>query len=198
MRSTFVIVLALLFSVPSFAQQQTESLGLTSFNAVPRGPQVLLTWNPTQGQAVSYQLEKSKNGLEFVAFGQIEASQNLLEFLETDFQPYQGMSYYRLKITNEDGTFSYSNVVPIKYNAAGEAISPVPVRKTSSTVTDTDNEMLVVVRDQSGNEHYAKVEVSDDGTPVECVNPDPTLTAGTYTIIGCSDQQFYSKQLVVK
>ena len=50
----------------------------------------------------------------------------------------------------------------------------------------------------SGDEYYSKIEISSAGDPVECSNADPNLTLGTYTIIGCSEQELYSKQLLVK
>lgn len=193
MRIFLSLVFAAVISVSAFAQQPLVTN--TSFNAIARGAQVLLSWNPEKNQTVSYQLEKSKNGSDFISFGQVEGSQNVNEFLETDFEPYEGLSWYRLKVTSSDGTVGYSNVVPVKYNDKGEAVSPVPVGQQNHS---SDQSMLVIVRNAHGEEFYSKVEVANEGNPVECTDPDPVLSTGTYTIIGCSDQNFYSRQMVVK
>ena len=177
----------------SLHSQQTVSL--TSFNAVAREKQVLLSWNPEISGIQTYELEKSKNGVDFVEFGNMQGSSINLEYLETDFNPFEGLSYYRLKLINEDGTSSFSNVVPVKYDENGNPVSPVP---TEAMALTKDKSVLVVLRSASGDEYYSKVNVASAGDPVECVNPDPVLNHGTYTIIGCSDQQLYSKQLVVQ
>lgn len=194
MRFILSLVLALSLSVSAFAQQ--AAISNTSFNAIARGPQVMLTWNPGTTEVVSYQLEKSKNGSDFIAFGQIEGTTKLLEFIETDFQPFEGLSYYRLKLTLSNGTVGYSNTVPVKYNSAGEPVSPVAVEKEKTS--SADESVLVVVRNSSGEEFYSKVDIANEGNPVECTVLDPVLSAGTYTIIGCSDQNYYSKQMLVK
>lgn len=194
MRFLLSLVLAVSLSVSAFAQQTV--ITNTSFNAIARGSQVMLTWNPGKTEVISYQLEKSKNGSDYIAFGQIEGTTQLLEFIETDFQPFEGLSYYRLKLTHSDGTVGYSNTVPVKYNANGEPVSPVAVEKEKGATSDQS--VLVVVRNSSGEEFYSKVDIANEGNPVECTDLDPLLSAGTYTIIGCSDQNYYSKQMLVK
>lgn len=194
----FLLTLALAgtLALPVFAQSTSSQLALTSFNAIPRGQQVLLSWNPDKAGVLSYQLEKSKNGNDYVSFGEVQGTQNITEFLETDFQPYAGLSYYRLRLTDASGAVSYSNVVPVKYNENGEAVSPV-ASEYPATLTP-EQEVLVVVRNAAGEEFYSKVEVETSGNPMQCKDGDPTLNSGTYTIVGCSDQQFYCKQMIVQ
>jgi hypothetical protein len=181
------------------AQKPSGSVALTSFNAVPRGAQVLLTWNPEKHGVVTYQLEKSKNGNDYVAFSEVQGAMTITEFFETDFQPYQGLSYYRLRLNNADGTVSYSNVVPVKYNEKGEPVSPVAAEADASgTTASPEQSVLVIVRNAAGEEFYSKVEVESNGNPVECKDPDPELSKGTYTIVGCSEQDLYCKQILVK
>lgn len=194
MRIFFSLVLAAVLATPLFAQAE-KNPALTSFNAVPRGKQVLLSWNSDVQGVQTYALEKSKNGTEFVAFGNVQGADAMTEFLETDFTPYTGLSYYRLSLTMKDGTVSYSNVVPVKYNDQGDPVSPVA---GATNVSKEDHGLLVIVRDNNGEEYYSKVEITENGDPVICSDPDPALNQGTYTIIGCSDQVYYAKQMVVK
>jgi len=168
---------------------------MTSFNAVARDKQVLLSWNPEVAGVQTYELEKSKNGVDFVDFGNMQGADINLEYVETDFNPYEGLSYYRLKLVGENGSATYSNVVPVKYDENGNPVSPVP---TAATTISKDSSILVIVRSAAGDEYYSKVKVTSAGDPVECFNADPNLNHGTYTIVGCSEQELYAKQLVVQ
>jgi hypothetical protein len=176
----------------------STSVTMTSFNAIARDRQVLLSWNPETADVKTYEVEKSKNGTDYIPFGKMQGATEITEFIETDFMPYEGLSYYRLKITNNDGTIVYSNVVPVKYDVSGNPTSPVTSSSNSSNEVIRDKSVLVVVRSAAGDEYYSIVSVTSAGDPVECFNPDPALTQGTYTIVGCSEQDLYSKQLVVK
>jgi len=193
MRFLFSLFAAVALAISMQAQQAAVSM--TSFNAVARNNQVLLTWNPEQPGVQAYQLEKSKNGTEFVPFGNVKGADLAAEFIETDFHPFEGLSYYRLRITNTDGSTGFSNVVPVKYDN-GQPVSPIAVADGQNNVKDKT--VLVVVRAPGGEEYYAKVQVASDGNPIECNNPDPLLNNGTYTIIGCSEQELYARQMVVK
>ncbi len=44
-------------------------------------------------------------------------STTLRDYAETDYQPYTGTSYYRLKQTDKNGVFTYSSIVPVNFNA---------------------------------------------------------------------------------
>ncbi|MBI3510472.1 MAG: hypothetical protein HY064_07390 [Bacteroidetes bacterium] len=197
MRLLITLAFSGLFFCSAPAQDLTSSdVSLKSFNAIARGKQVLLSWNTDVQGVKNYSLEKSRNGSDFVDFGNVQAADINTDYIETDFQPFDGLSYYRLKLVGADGSVSYSNAVPVKYNENGEPVSPV--EGTSYNHSSSDNSMLVVVMNPAGEQYYSKVEVTANGNPVECIDPDPLLASGTYTIIGCSDQEFYSKQILVK
>ncbi len=187
------------FAMTLHAQVETSSVTLTSFNAVPREKQVLLSWNPEPVGVTNYQLEKSKNGSDFLVFGTVQGADMDMEFIETDFTPFSGLSYYRLKLISNDGSISYSNIVPVKYGLNGLPTSPTSSQTDGiGSSTQHDKSILVIVRNAGGDEFYSKVEVESNGDPVTCKDGDPTLALGTYTIVGCSDQDLYAKQIEVK
>jgi hypothetical protein len=199
MRRIFSIAIASLLLVTLKAQTPTDNVSLTSFNAIPREKQVLLSWNPDQMGVSDYQLEKSRNGSEFISFGDVQGAENETEFIETDFTPFAGLSYYRLKLISKDGSVSYSNVVPVKYSETFKPESPASSPVIGNGASEQkEKSVLVIVRDKGGEEFYSKVQVESSGDPVYCKDGDPTLIAGTYTIIGCSEQELYAKQMEVK
>lgn len=197
MRLLLSLSLSALMIGSAFAQDQSNNhVSLTSFNAIARGKHVLLSWDQETVTNATYVLEKSKDGSDFTTFGNVAATSVSTQFMETDFQPFDGLSYYRLMITSTDGTVSYSNIVPVKYDVNMNPVSPVDVDKTAQV--SNDKSMLVIVLNAAGDQLYSKVEVDKNGNPIECSDADPTLNTGIYTIVGCSDQQYYASQMLVK
>src|SRR5574340_1242221 len=87
MRLLFTLAISGIMTFSAAAQQSSSSnVSLTSFNAIARGKQVLLSWNPDVAGVKSYSLEKSKNGSDYTDFGNVEGADVNMEFLETDFQ----------------------------------------------------------------------------------------------------------------
>lgn len=196
MRNLLFFALFGTLSVSAFGQ--SPQVDLTSLNAVPRGAQVLISWNPEHDHVLSYHVERSKNGTDFVPFSDVQGTDQQLEFLETDFTPLEGLSYYRITATLDNGQELHSNIVPVKFSVSGNATSPVPADATGVKNNFSEKAVLVVVRNKDGDEYYSKVEVESTGDPVEVKDLDPVLAQGTYMIVGCSEQQLYSKQLIVK
>ena len=63
-----------------------------------------------------YSVERSKNAVDFkeiLEIASIGDSNELQEYAVFDERPYQGLSYYRLKQTDFDGTFTYSDIVSV-------------------------------------------------------------------------------------
>ncbi|HMR46914.1 MAG TPA: T9SS type A sorting domain-containing protein [Bacteroidia bacterium] len=63
-----------------------------------------------------FEVEKSRNGVNFLPIGKIAGAGNsntVLNYSFTDEQPFSGINYYRLKQTDYDGAFSYSKIVTI-------------------------------------------------------------------------------------
>ena len=76
-----------------------------------------------------YQLEKSVDGKIFTQVSATNPSgKSTFTYTSNDFAP-KGITYYRLKVTNMDGTFSYSNVISVngKLTGTGVHIYPNPV-----------------------------------------------------------------------
>jgi len=79
--------------------------------------QVDLEWiTMTETNNDFFTIERSGNGMEFFAIAEKDGAGNStspLRYAEKDFHPLKGISYYRLKQTDFDGAFSYSDIVPV-------------------------------------------------------------------------------------
>lgn len=90
---------------------------LVSFDAQNEGPAVRLTWTTaTEQNNDFFTLERSSDGLYFEPFATVNGAGNssfTIDYNHLDEDPLSGLSYYRLKQTDFDGKFSYSDIVPV-------------------------------------------------------------------------------------
>jgi hypothetical protein len=98
-------------------------LTLLSFDARSVGPMNDLDWTTTREVNVSeFVVERSYDGVQYMAIGNRPAQQTYSgnnDYSFIDSLP-AATSYYRLKMTNLDGTFSYS---PVKVVSSAVAVS---------------------------------------------------------------------------
>jgi Bacterial Ig-like domain/Secretion system C-terminal sorting domain/Endonuclease/Exonuclease/phosphatase family len=116
----------------NFAQQALPSI-LLSFNATRKPGNIALAWKTSQEiNSKEFVLEKSKDGQLFIAISKIAASGNsnfLLSYTFTDYAPYEGVNYYRLKMIDKDGKFQYSKTIKLDAGVKfGYTLSPNPAK----------------------------------------------------------------------
>ncbi|HRF25890.1 MAG TPA: hypothetical protein PKW54_01030, partial [Ferruginibacter sp.] len=89
-----------------------------------------LNWKTTIEQSVeSYQIEHSFDGRNFQLIGAMTPSGNTGSMNEYSYlheNPGYGVHYYRLKIIDTDGAYSYSHVVRVVFNLNGQEIKIYP------------------------------------------------------------------------
>lgn len=114
---------------------------LISFNLsiVPEG--VGVYWKTeTEVNNNFFTVERSKDGLSYENIGTVAGagtSTSPHSYSFTDKRPYNGVSYYRLKQTDYDGTFDYSPIRAIEFIAQNDnsvLIYPNPTRTNSFSI----------------------------------------------------------------
>jgi hypothetical protein len=184
---------------------------LLSFEANVNGDQVDLKWvTATELNNDFFTVERSSDGNNWeevlVTSGAGNSSQ-IIEYFEIDYTPLRGLSYYRLKQTDFNGAFTYSNIVPVKFeqNTSGNGIinlfpSPASPGETVYIEFDVINggEFLVVMRDIKGREFYSKVKVNVEDGKLVGVPIDMNVPAGVYLVTASSENQMYSQKLIIK
>ena len=121
-------------------------IGLISFNAVLNGRQVDLDWSTaTETNNDFFTIEKTRDGFNYEFVAKVDGAGNSTQkitYIETDFHPFDGISYYRLQQTDFDGKFTYSNLAAVNFEKLFEAtIYPNPFNQ-SLTVTITNDILL--------------------------------------------------------
>jgi surface protein len=92
---------------------------------------VRLNWSTASEQNSShFEIERSTNGIEFTQIGHVTAagnSQSVSNYEYVDAQPLNGVSYYRLRQVDQNGVYSFSRVLQLKYQTTTAArIVPNP------------------------------------------------------------------------
>lgn len=95
-------------------------LKLPSFNVKAENCTAMITWK-TAGETAPQQfvIERSADGKQFSPVGEIYSSSQSKFNSYFDNRPLQGLSYYRLKITGEDGSIVYSKIVALSMQCDG-------------------------------------------------------------------------------
>ncbi len=181
---------------------------LLSFDAKQNLSRVDLRWSTASEKNNDYfTIEKTKDGYSFETVGIIDGTGNsssLIDYATIDNSPYNGQSYYRLKQTDFDGKFSYSNLRMVDFMAAEVTfdIFPNPSDGSSINVSLSANEgeeILIVVYDITGKESYSKVIITQDNAKnVYAIDTQHNLAPGIYLISATSKQSIYNKKLIVE
>jgi len=95
---------------------------LLSFDAVGRTNKVDLQWKTgTERENNRFVVERSSDGIHFYPIGTVAGNGNRGgTYTFTDHQPLNGVSYYRLKQVDNDGTFAHSKIASVKRGAAAQ------------------------------------------------------------------------------
>jgi hypothetical protein len=111
-------------------------LTLLDFSGQLNNRIVALNWKVAQEQGMAhYEVQRSLDGLTFTTIGRVAAANSPLThtylFNDSTFASIAGaMGYYRLRMTELDGSFTYSDVVLVRRTTSGVQITgyPNPVR----------------------------------------------------------------------
>ncbi len=131
-------------------------LSLTSFTASKNNNSIVLNWITANEQnTASFEIERSANGRSFTNLGTVKASGNsssTRNYSFSDRQPLTGTNFYRLKMVDIDGSFTYSKVVAVTMNAItkGLQIFPNPVTDLLHVQSNGNETATLQITDAAG------------------------------------------------
>ena len=139
---------------------------------------------------VIFELEKSSDSRNFVLLSSISGSETNKFYFYNDSRLGKGITYYRLKMTDTDGSVKYSKVIAIINEEKGfviTSIAPNPVQHTASLTISAAKQSNVdfKVYDMTGN--LVKQWQSTVASGINVVNMDVSALAnGTYHVLASS------------
>ncbi|MBJ6117708.1 T9SS type A sorting domain-containing protein [Pontibacter sp. BT310] len=161
---------------------------LVSFKAKREQNTTILTWaTASEKNNDRFDVERSQDGKHFSKIGEITGNGNsnrTLNYTYTDNRPATGVSYYRLRQVDYDGTIEFSKTITVNFAApkAGAAIAQVfPTVATDQVTiafTTAAGTTDVAIVDASGRTIAMFAQVAD----FEKVVPVQNLQAGIYFV----------------
>jgi hypothetical protein len=173
---------------------------LLSFNATSREENVLLDWSTaTETNNDYFTLEKTRDGINFETVAIVDGSGNssvMHNYSFMDEHPYNGSSYYRLKQTDFNGHFTYSEFREVEFVNEDDLFSvfPNPGNGTVHIICpgEADSPVSLEIFDNSGR----MVEKKD--CSVDQLQTQPiSLKQGIYSVVVIRGSVRFVRQLVV-
>ncbi|MBL0200789.1 MAG: T9SS type A sorting domain-containing protein [Chitinophagaceae bacterium] len=120
------------FTLGTFSEFNALPVKLLYFTAIADGNKVRLNWEAANEQEVfKYEIEKSLSATNFSFLTSVNSRQmSQSAYIDFDNNPAIGWNYYRLKIIDKSGRFTYSPVRPVKFTKGQEQVKIFPVPAT--------------------------------------------------------------------
>ncbi len=207
MKNTFYPFLCFfILAFSSFSNNDERKLPVLDFSVVQNGNKTDIKWSMNREPLGTYfTIEKSNDGKVFSKVIDLPVSLkgNIFEeYFETDYQPYKGVSYYRIRQTDDAGNVYYSDVTAFKFNdeQTQRIYSSLPQDPNliNNVKNAEDKEGLFILRDADGNDYFSKVNLKQEDNHLYASHAYPEMAPGIYRIVGSSNNQLYSLKVVVK
>lgn len=177
---------------------------LLSFEAKQINSHVNLNWSTaSETENDFFTIEKTIDGqnFEFVSIVDGAGTSNQINnYFDTDHNPFEGVSYYRLKQTDLNGHSSYSDLKRVEFNSNEIEFSLYPNPSTGQDFFiewfNSDSNLNLEIRDITGRLIYTKVLDANSGRNYIQLNDQ--LAAGTYLVTLSDLRKSFSDKLIVK
>jgi hypothetical protein len=176
---------------------------LLTFSAKYEEGKVILNWSTaTEFNNDYFTIEKSIDGKEFEKVLSIKGAGNstiIQNYITEDLNPYQGISYYRLKQTDYDGLTSFSDLVAVKIESKVKNIEifPNPLSENQNITLDifgNKNEIVdIKAIDNLGRIYYSNNIILESEEHILNIS----LPNGLYYIIVNINNNTINRKIIV-
>jgi hypothetical protein len=169
---------------------------LLSFTASKDDHKVMLNFTTTnQSNVTSFDVERSADGSSFTKIGTVTGDGPNGQYAFMDVQPLPAMNYYRLKMINRDGGYSYSNMVSIRYDKnASFAIFPNPAKDVVTVQMHMPKGTVSLQIIDGMGRRVRTMTLQSSGSILSTTIDISGLAAGQYYIQGGSEMISFIKQ----
>ena len=153
-----------------------------------------------------FTVEKSKDGKDFFEIVKIDGAGNsnsALNYSYIDYEPYNGISYYRLKQTDFDGKFSYSEMKSVNIEKVDKIVFfPNPTNDILNiTIPDGASYVIIDVSNVIGSKVYSETFNKESlHNNMLSLDVKKTFGQGIYlvnVIVNSLSAHFYSEKIIV-
>lgn len=177
---------------------------LLNFDGIAKNGMIELHWRTaTEINNDYFTVEKSLDGINFSIIGKVNAinSNNISSYQLNDIKPKKGTNYYKLKQTDFDGSFKYSEIITVEfYNSIDFSVYPNPLNNGSSLLIALDktyaSRMELTIYDANGKNVFNKTIEAMDQSDIKIENLN--LSTGIYIVRINNEYINSTKKLIVE
>jgi hypothetical protein len=178
---------------------------LLQFTGSNRNGSNLLNWQTgSELNSKAFYIEKSRDGILYSTIGQVDAagySNTVKAYTFNDGQVKEGLSYYRLRMVDKDGSTTYSNIVTLKQEAVAGKISLFPCPATDFTIvtvsTITPENITLRMLDKDGKQVFTRNEKIGSGATNIRLGQLDRFAPGTYYLQVIQESQTTTRSFVI-
>jgi hypothetical protein len=169
---------------------------------------VKVSWTTTNEINASYfEVERSEDAVSFAGVSQVNASESLnpvhnYNINDQLFNVNSNIIYYRLRIVDMSGKFSYSKVVPVKLDQPHSVFSiypnPVDNYATLNLYADKPGTAMMRVIDNSGKPITSKTFTVSNGNNSVLIDHLGFLPKGIYVVQVMVNNTLYNEKIIKK
>ncbi len=171
------------FGIPVYYTPSVLPLTLVNFSATAQGTSSLLQWQTaSEINTKEFIVEASKDGAAYTSIGTtIAKGQSSNTYTLYDFNPYNGWNYYRIKMVDKDGSFTYSPVRSVLFSGKSLiVVKPNPAVNNTTVYFDKELKVsYITVTDMQGK---IIKQISAKNVVGSYTFSTANLAAGTYLI----------------
>lgn len=176
---------------------------LTSFIATVDNQQVDLFWHVENGINFSYfEIQYSTDGINFSRIGTVDYIKNLSDYQFNHASAQPGINFYRLRLFDTDGKYTYSNILPVNIRSSNEnklTLYPNPATSAISLELNSDSrqQIGVVIFDNLGCQLVYKNILAEHGNNFISIPEVSNLASGIYVMKVNTSSKIYVEKFVV-
>jgi len=180
-------------------------VSFANVKAFEKGTGVQIEWtNLTESDISGYVVERSANGIDFTAIGQVAPRSNQADkasYIYNDLTPLNGTNFYRVKALELAGKSIYTKSLRVDMGRTVKGISlyPNPVKGSDITIAFSAGKGLynMSVLNTAGQVVYRQQLNHAGGTVSQQVSL-PSLKAGMYNVLVSGDNYKETKMFVIQ
>jgi hypothetical protein len=195
------------FTLGSSSSENPLPIELIHFSAQANDSRVDLKWTTaSETNNHFFSIERSKNAVDFEEIGKISGAGNsntVLNYQFTDFRPFGGISYYRLKQVDFDGKVNYSATEAVQFkskeNPVSFTLSPNPANDwvNISPITSFENIKTIEIIDIKGKSIITFDFSQNPMQESQFKFNTESLQSGIYFIKTSNGLYTYSQKLII-
>ena len=193
----------------SFLQGLAFAVELSHFEAYLENREVVLKWGTESEVNHDYfTIERSQDGLVFESVLEVKGRgtpNRPMQYRALDENPYSGISFYRLKSTDLDGSFEYSHLEEIRIKQDGNwqmLVFPNPNSGNNIHIRlldlESPNDIQIKIIDLHGRILVNRTFRTLQADLIHSIQTERSLASGTYLISVHTAQSFKQQLMIVR